>query len=34
MEIVESENETQPELEKLTEQIKGMKEKIEMLEKE
>uniref|UniRef100_A0A915HM00 Uncharacterized protein n=1 Tax=Romanomermis culicivorax TaxID=13658 RepID=A0A915HM00_ROMCU len=34
MEIVESESEKQPELEKLTEQIKEMKEKIEILEKE
>uniref|UniRef100_A0A915HEQ8 Uncharacterized protein n=1 Tax=Romanomermis culicivorax TaxID=13658 RepID=A0A915HEQ8_ROMCU len=34
MEIVKSESETQPDLEKLTEQIKEMKEKIEILEKE
>uniref|UniRef100_A0A915L0C9 Uncharacterized protein n=1 Tax=Romanomermis culicivorax TaxID=13658 RepID=A0A915L0C9_ROMCU len=34
MEIVETEMEKQPEVEKLTEQIKEMKEKIEMLEKE
>uniref|UniRef100_A0A915HFH8 Uncharacterized protein n=1 Tax=Romanomermis culicivorax TaxID=13658 RepID=A0A915HFH8_ROMCU len=34
MEIVESESETQPDLEKLTKQIKEMKEKIEILEKE
>uniref|UniRef100_A0A915JVH1 Uncharacterized protein n=1 Tax=Romanomermis culicivorax TaxID=13658 RepID=A0A915JVH1_ROMCU len=34
MEIVETESPKQPELEKLTEQIKEMKEKIEMLEKE
>uniref|UniRef100_A0A915L4R6 Uncharacterized protein n=1 Tax=Romanomermis culicivorax TaxID=13658 RepID=A0A915L4R6_ROMCU len=34
MEIVETESEKQPELEKLTEQIKEMKEKIEILEKE
>uniref|UniRef100_A0A915IUF1 Uncharacterized protein n=1 Tax=Romanomermis culicivorax TaxID=13658 RepID=A0A915IUF1_ROMCU len=34
MEIVETEMEKQPKVEKLTEQIKEMKEKIEMLEKE
>uniref|UniRef100_A0A915HJ30 Uncharacterized protein n=1 Tax=Romanomermis culicivorax TaxID=13658 RepID=A0A915HJ30_ROMCU len=34
MEFVETENEKQPELEKLTEQIKEMKEKIEILENE
>uniref|UniRef100_A0A915I723 Uncharacterized protein n=1 Tax=Romanomermis culicivorax TaxID=13658 RepID=A0A915I723_ROMCU len=34
MEIVETKTEKQPEIEKLTEQIKEMKEKIEMLEKE
>uniref|UniRef100_A0A915IBF7 Uncharacterized protein n=1 Tax=Romanomermis culicivorax TaxID=13658 RepID=A0A915IBF7_ROMCU len=34
MEIVETESDKQPELEKLTEQIKEMKEKIEILEKE